>query len=184
VKVVWGILTGFALTLVACSPAATPTTLETPTPTPTVTTPEPTMAAESDQQDSRSQQVELAEFAEGYVETANAALTDSAALTEWRGLFADSCGVCTNGYETAAAIQQAGQVIVGGELIDWTSSIRNESGDTGTIVISGAIAEAEVITTDGSSVNRYAEVRPVTVVYTAQRQPDGSWKMTSGQLVQ
>jgi hypothetical protein len=133
--------------------------------------------------DGTSEEAAMSAFADLYLETANAALADEAAMAEWRAHFVDSCTVCLSGYETTEAIYASGRTIIGGQLSDWSIEVEEASHRGGTVLVAGSIEPATVTTDDGSVVEEFDGVPSLTIIYSVRLNEGGDWIMVGGQLV-
>jgi hypothetical protein len=123
---------------------------------------------------------DLLAFMDEYYETANAAFRDPAALREWERLFADSCELCVAGYRIAETVHQAEQTYEGGDYVDWTIVVDEESHDSASVRSLVGVEAARIIDTNGQVVSQFDELRDFTEVYQLQRQPSGHWLIVAG----
>ena len=119
-------------------------------------------------------------FMDMYYETANAAFRDPAALGEWKRLFADSCELCAAGYRIAETVNQEGQTYEGGDYVDWTIVVDEQSRDSASVRSLVSVEAARIIDTNGQIVSQFDELSDFTEVYQLQRQPSGQWLIVAG----
>ena len=177
-----GILTVLVVLLSACATPSEPETLapvESPAPTATPLTspgPSPTIQASVDKSVAEA-------FLSEYLDAANAALADAEAMPGWRQRFSESCSVCKAGYRSASAIYTEGHRIVGGGLVDRSVRVEDSAEGQATFMVSGTVAAAQVLASDGSTVDTFDAEEDIAVVYTVRRQPSGSWLVIGGELL-
>jgi hypothetical protein len=118
-----------------------------------------------------------------YVDAANAALSDPRRLADWEALFRPSCEVCSSGFAASSEIHARGDTVDGGRLSVTDIQFSGVTPRKATVVVTGAVAPAEVRTATGEVLDSFPAIDAVTLVYTARRVGD-AWQMTSGQVVQ
>ncbi|MGB9373352.1 MAG: hypothetical protein WCA82_04220 [Jiangellales bacterium] len=181
-RVITGILAVLALMLSGCSDTADPDVLPEPTGSEVATPrPSPTPAASPTQ--SATPVDEALQFVDDYLWTANEALTDAAALKNWRSYFSDSCSVCLSGFRAASSIRSQGNSVEDGKFRDWRATKQASDSTQVTVLVIGDVDAATVRSPDGDVVSTFDSVESATVLYTMRKQPDGSWLMIAGELV-
>jgi len=176
-----------ALFLASCSTAAEPTTLATPTAEAPTTataveaTPSPT-AVESDP-DRGAPSSEPRQLVEAYIQAANESLSRSDSLPGWRELFADSCSLCLSGYENAQRIHEQGLSASGGALVDWVIADEQTTASSSVLVVTGVLEPATVRAPDGTIAETYDRVDPLTVVYSAEVDDVGVWRVVGARIL-
>jgi len=182
-RVITGILAVAALILSGCSEAAEPTTLPaqpspaSPSALP-LATPAASTAAASPTAD------EGAELAlEEYFRSANM-VAKGAAIDGHELLYSDSCEACVSATADFAAAQQEGLRADGDRFARWSIDTQNESDK---LVLATSVIDfdaVDLIDGDGSVADSVPAWSEATFAWTLRKQPDGSWLIVQGQLLQ
>jgi hypothetical protein len=128
-------------------------------------------------------EAEIRAFYEEYARVADESLVSRDALEETRQFFAESCVSCMAGYEIADGVLDAGHIIEADPVRVIAVEIDAIQGDS--VIFRGVLDVPATTVRDhsGRIVEEFPATPNVTTVYTAMRQPDGSWVIVTDQVL-